>query len=187
MEGSHASGERRMANNHGSWFDVDWQAVALFVGNASSAVKAAREVCDVHITAQILPNGTEWIELERNVPSGYCAYNLVALTQDADLAATSAGAADVWSFATEDGRSLRKAIDWLMPFATGAALWPHPQPERPDWARFFEVMRRASLAYGSAAYERGACAVLKNSGKTADYEKNAMNLYLPPAFSVPCE
>ena len=183
----YAAGERKMTNNHGSWydppppppalplciamlsgwwarllsplnlmylyivrFDVDWQSVALFVGNLTAASEAGQEVCTQRIAKQISPNGEEWIELERAVPSGYCQYNLEALVQDADLAASLPGlflpfallaivqpccwpkvhqtilvwlvasAVDVWGFTTSDGRSLMKSIEWLTPYATGA-------------------------------------------------------------------
>lgn len=97
------------------------------------------------ISLQILSNGSEWIELERNVPSGYCQYNLQALTTCADLSMSlllpdsdattsmtstgsggsgSSGGSSVWDFSTEDGRSLRKAIDWLLPYAANQTRWP---------------------------------------------------------------
>merc|ERR1712032_1729453 len=94
--GSHeAQGERNMRNNHGTWYDVTWQSVALFVNNLTLAEEAAQEVNDLRIATQILPNGTEWIEVQRSVPSGYCQYNLQAMTENADLAA-SFGLVDVW-------------------------------------------------------------------------------------------
>lgn len=34
---------------------------------------------------------------------------------------------DLWNFRTTDGRSLRGALDYLVPFADGTAGWPHPQ------------------------------------------------------------
>ena len=72
-------------------YDVDWQSVALFAKNTSAALEAATEVCEQRIAYQIKPDGEEWIELERAVPSGYCQYNLVALTENADLAASWQG------------------------------------------------------------------------------------------------
>ncbi len=53
---------------------MDWQGVALFNGNATAAALAAAEVCAVRIATQIKPDGEEWIELQRAVPSGYCQY-----------------------------------------------------------------------------------------------------------------
>ena len=102
VESKPAQGERRMENNHGSWYDADWLSISLFNGDSASAKAAAEEAQHRRIALQITPNGSEWIELERNVPSGYCQYNLMALTTVADLAA-SAGAVDVWGFETDAG------------------------------------------------------------------------------------
>jgi hypothetical protein len=65
MESKPASGERDMTNNHGSWFDVMWQGVALSLGNHSVATEAASEVATRRVDTQILADGREWIELER--------------------------------------------------------------------------------------------------------------------------
>ena len=70
VEGSAAAGERRMANNHGSWFDTTWLSVARFNGNATAVQAASREVNEKRVARQINSTGQEWIELERNVPSG---------------------------------------------------------------------------------------------------------------------
>jgi hypothetical protein len=34
---------------------------------------------------------------------------------------------DLWHFETRDGRSLRKALDYLAPFALENVKWPHQQ------------------------------------------------------------
>ena len=67
-----AAGERNMANNHGTWYDSTWQAVALHAGNIPNASAAVDEVKHRRIDLQILWNGHEWIELERANNCGYC-------------------------------------------------------------------------------------------------------------------
>ena len=183
-----ANGEREMVNNHGSWYDVTWSAVASFNGNWTGASAAAHELNQRRIAYQILPNGSEWIELQRNVPSSYCQYNVLALSQGADIAASNAdaGAADVWSFATADGRSLRRAIDWLLPFATGAKPWPYPQPDPPDWMSFLQTLRRASVALSNRSYEEAACTLMRQAGRTHEYRTATINVQLPPLFLVDC-
>ena len=63
--------------------------------------------------------------------------NLNGLIQLAELGRKNG--VDLWNFETEDGRGLRKAVDYLRPFARAETPWPHPQlgkvtPESLDWA-----------------------------------------------------
>ena len=116
---------------HHCRYDSDWLSIALFNSDHEHAEAAAREVEAKRIALQIMPNGSEWIELERNVPSGYCQYNLEALSTCADLSttlATHSGDSSIWEFSTEDGRSLRKSIDWLLQYATNETVWPYESP-----------------------------------------------------------
>ena len=115
-------------------YDADWLSIALFNSDYQHAEEAAKEVEARRIALQIMPDGSEWIELERNVPSGYCQYNLEALSTCADLSRTLASrsahnphqnfSGSIWEFSTKDGRSLRNSIDWLVPFATNTSVWP---------------------------------------------------------------
>lgn len=148
-----AQGERKMANNHGSWYDTVWQSVAHFAGNATANKLAAEEVIQVRIPTQILPDGREWIELERAAPAGYCMYNLLALTVNADLARFANTGVDIWNYETKDGRSLKKAIDWLLPYALNEKPWPYKQIEPAKWSGLHEVTRLAGNAYLERSYE----------------------------------
>ena len=38
MQSGPAQGERKMSNNHGSWYDADWLSVTLFNGDEATAV-----------------------------------------------------------------------------------------------------------------------------------------------------
>ena len=48
------------------------------------------------------------------------------MAQNADIS-ENAGGPPLWSFATDDGRSIRKALDWLLPYALGKEKWPYKQ------------------------------------------------------------
>ena len=118
--------------------------IALFNADHQHAELAAQEAETKRISLQITPNGSEWIGLERNVPSGYCQYNLEALSTCADLSTTlvshsgqlsddgdDSARSSIWEFSTEDGRSLRNSIYWLLPYATNTTVWPY-EPRRPQ-------------------------------------------------------
>ena len=81
---------------------------------------------------------------------------------------------------------MRKAIDWLTPYATNATVWPYRQPEAPNWRTMWQVLRRASAAYGSKAYEEAACTIMTVIEKDNSYTKDVLNLQLPPKFAVDC-
>jgi hypothetical protein len=186
---------RESMSNHATWFDAVWQSVALFNGNSTGAIAAANELTRQSIAYQLLPSGEEWMEVKRETASLYCIFDLKALTIAADIAASNPAAPDVWAFATPDGRSIRKSIDWLVPYALGQKPWPYPTgglsffeceyPECP-LIDMFEVLRRASVAYNSTDYELAACKMMHAAGQASGYAADPLNLMLPAKFNVSC-
>lgn len=57
---------------------------------------------------------------------------------------------DLWSHRGPDGQSLFRAVDHLLPAATGAAAWPHPELEFLCYAAS-DVVRAAADAGDAAA------------------------------------
>jgi hypothetical protein len=59
---------------------------------------------------------------------------------------------DLWNFETADKRSIRKALDWLIPFATGEKQRPLPEPSRWHPERLAPLLQRAALRYREPSY-----------------------------------
>jgi hypothetical protein len=59
---------------------------------------------------------------------------------------------DLWRYETPDGRSIRKALDWLVPFAQGQA-WPHRQITAWSPKDLAPLLREASVRYREPRYE----------------------------------
>jgi len=53
-----------------------------------------------------------------------------------------------------DGRSLRKALDFLAPYADANKVWPYPQLVMDDRTLLIPLLRRAGIAYKAPAYEQ---------------------------------
>jgi hypothetical protein len=60
---------------------------------------------------------------------------------------------DLWHYETAHGRGIRKALDWLIPYSTGAKEWPYQQIG-PLRGGSLTLLRRAALAYREEHYER---------------------------------
>jgi hypothetical protein len=61
---------------------------------------------------------------------------------------------DLWSFQTKDGRSIRKALEWLIPFATGEKKWEYEQIKELQGGSLAPLLRRAANAYHDLRYEQ---------------------------------
>ena len=55
---------------------------------------------------------------------------------------------DLWGHQTRDGRSLRRALSWLLDHALGEGRWPGEQITGFDQARLVPLIRRGATALG---------------------------------------
>ena len=115
--------ESAATNNHGTWYEAQLAALLLYTGRQDEA-RTRLESTRRRLASQIEPDGRQPRELERTRSWSYSVMNLSGWFTVARLA-EEAGV-DLWNFRTADGRSLRAALDYLVPFAAGAK-WPHPQ------------------------------------------------------------
>jgi hypothetical protein len=152
IESDPGKDERRAKNNHGTFYDVQAVRIALVIGRIDPAKRILEEAKQGRIAAQIEPDGKQPLELDRTTSFSYSRFNLEALTELATLG-EHAGV-DLWNFTTEDGRSVRKAIDYMLPYAdVPPKPWPLQQIKEKRESEFMPIFRRATLAYGGDAYE----------------------------------
>src|SRR5262249_19620334 len=145
-------GEEAATNNHGSYYDVQTMRYAIFLGNKDLAVQLATLAETRRIAAQINPDGSEPKETARTNSLFYSEYDCTANLDIAQLAADVG--VDVFGYQTSDGRSLRKSIDFLAPYADPAKVWPYPQLMTDDRTLLIPILRRAGVAYNAPSYEQ---------------------------------
>ena len=142
--------EAAQANNHGTWYDVQVSSFALFTGEESVAHRVLGEDAPRRIAAQIEPDGRQPRELSRTRSLSYSTMNLAGMF---DLAALGEAVdLDLWSYRSDDGRSIRAALDWLLEHALGEDPWPHEQITPFDHAELLPLIRRAQTRYPDGAY-----------------------------------
>jgi hypothetical protein len=159
--------EAAAKNNHGTWYDVQAVTFALFVSDESTARAIAEEAKTKRITSQVQPDGSLPLELTRTNSLGYSTFDVKAFTQLADLGARVG--VDLWSFKTQDGRSICASIDYLLPYVLNEKKWEHEQISKFDSAGFVEPLQRAFAATHDVKYKK-AIEKLKGDGDSAALE-----------------
>ena len=152
VESAEGKTEAKADNNHGTWYDVQVAALAIFTARDELAKNLLTDFRDKRIAAQIQPDGRQAQELARTRAWDYAIFNLEALFDAASIAKTLGF--DLWNYQTSDGRGIRKALDWLMPFAAGESKWAYSQiaPFHPE--KLAPLLRRASRTYNDPRYEQ---------------------------------
>jgi hypothetical protein len=103
--------------NHGTWYDAQVVAYRLFLGDAEGAADWLRMRTLPRMAKQITPEGDQPLESQRVTALQYCVFNLFGLCVLAELG-RSAGV-DLWTHTADEGRGIRVALDWLLPFLVG--------------------------------------------------------------------
>jgi hypothetical protein len=136
--------EAAARNNHGTYYDLQTASFALFVGKNEFAKRIIEDAREKRIAKQIEPDGRQPLELERTKAWSYSVMNLRGLMQLAVLGERVG--VDLWNFETKDGRSIRRAMDYLFPYSQGEK-WSYKQIEGFQPQIFFPLMRMARERY----------------------------------------
>jgi Alginate lyase len=151
LESPEGRTEAKAQNNHGSWYDVQIASYALFIGNIDLARKILNGFSTERIAKQVEPDGRQPHELERTQAWSYSLFNLEALFDAASIA--DPFGIDLWSYKSRDKRGIRRALDWLLPFAIGEKKWSYQQVLGWQPEKLAPLLRRAALHYREMSYE----------------------------------
>ena len=98
--------------------------LALYTGQVDVA-RPTLEGSRARIGRQIEPDGRQPRELERTRSWDYSEFNIAAFMDLATLG--SQVGIDLWNYRTPDGRSIRQALDFMVPYAAGERKWTFDQ------------------------------------------------------------
>ncbi len=149
-ESTEGRAEAQAENNHGTWYDVQIASFGLFTERKDLAHRVLSEIPRKRIARQIESDGSQPLELARADSWRYSVFNLQALFDTASLG--DHFGIDLWNFETADKRSIRKALDRLIPFATGEKQWPLREQSRWQPERLATLLQRAALRYRDYSY-----------------------------------
>jgi hypothetical protein len=142
------AGER---NNHGTWYDAQVAAIAMFVGQQERAGKIMEQAKTKRIARSFQPDGSQPEELRRTKGLHYSVFNMSALAALARIGEQLD--IDLWQYESADGRTLRRGLDFVMPYLTGEKEWPHEQIDEMSVSPSdMGLLYLAALRYGDPKY-----------------------------------
>ena len=149
LESKNGKAEHKSKNNHGIWYDMQIVSIELFLGKKEMAKEYLTSTVN-RVKEQIEPDGKQPLELARTKALSYSTFSLEAWFKTATLADNIG--VDIWHYSTADGRSMKKAFDWLIPYAMGDKKWEYKQIQSYSKKTLYRLLLQASDKYQDAHY-----------------------------------
>ena len=137
--------EDNTKNNHAIQYDAQLVSYALFVGKEEIGEQVMQRVPKRRIDSQIRPDGSQPNELSRENSWDYSCENLRYFARLAQLGRHVN--VDLWAYEKKDGRSLKQAINYLVPYVNETP-WPHKQLSKFEGFRLQKALMAAPLEMG---------------------------------------
>jgi hypothetical protein len=116
--------ESNSKNNHKTYYETLVLSVALFCGDDAAVNKILNNAKNL-LASQIQPDGKQPLELVRTNALSYSTFNLRAWFMMASMAEKRH--VDLWNYQALSGASIKKALDFILPYALKEQKWPYQQ------------------------------------------------------------
>lgn len=150
----HGQLENKAGNNHGVWYDAIILSLVYYNEDYEKATQILKRIEDKRLSVQQDSDGSFPRELTRTISLHYSTFVLQAFIISAEIGRKLDH--DLWASVPEDGKSLKKGIEFLFPFLTGSKPWPHPQIEPYDFNEGAMLLYKAGLALNEPMYLNAA-------------------------------
>ena len=160
-------GEDLTKNNHGTWYDAQILAAAVYTERPQLVKKILSTSYIRRFKTQIKPDGSMPHELERTKGMSYSLYTMAAFTIIANIAESHGFGACYWGADSDIGECLiKKTIDYLYPYVTGAEPFPYQElhPESTP-AKLAEIMLSVGKRFPNEGYIERAEKYLNRTAK----------------------
>ncbi|QNL50213.1 alginate lyase family protein [Olivibacter sp. SDN3] len=114
--------EMNAENNHGTCWVMQVSAFARLVGNEELLDFCRNRYKTLLLPDQMDKDGSFLRELARTKPYGYSLFNLDAMVMICQILSTPED--NLWKYTLEDGRSIRKGVEFMFPYIENKETWP---------------------------------------------------------------
>ncbi|MGQ7947360.1 alginate lyase family protein [Flavobacterium sp. WC2509] len=137
-------------NNHGTHYSVQVISYGIFTNRAEIAL-AEIETFKNRLESQLKPDGSQPFELARTKSWNYTNMNLEGYFIAARLAENCQ--IDLWHYQTKEGKSIKAALDWLLPYIDSKKKWEYEQIHNIGFDETVRILKTASNEYSNSDYD----------------------------------
>lgn len=144
--------EKAAKNNHGTWWFVQAAAFASLVEDEAILEECRETYKNRFLKDTMASDGSFPQETARTKPYNYSIFQLEAMVMLCQILSTPED--DLWSFTTEDGKNIRLALDFMLPYIVNKESWPFPH-DISHWEEWPVAISSFALAwkhFGDKAY-----------------------------------
>ncbi|SOE23906.1 Alginate lyase [Spirosomataceae bacterium TFI 002] len=117
--------ERDTKNNHATCWVMQVATFARLTNNVEVLDYCKKRFKTVLLPNQMAQDGSFPLELERTKPYGYALFNTDAMVAVAHI--LSDEKESLWDFELSDGRTIKKAIEFMHPYVADKSKWTYPK------------------------------------------------------------
>ena len=117
--------EATRKNNHGTHYDVQLLSILVYLNKIEEVKEYLLTTTKARIFNQIEPDGSQPLELARTKSFSYSIMNLHGFLELVKMGQKVG--IDLWNVTSQDGRSIKKGYQYMIPYVTGQKEWKHQQ------------------------------------------------------------
>jgi hypothetical protein len=141
----------------GTWYDVQVASIGMYLNRPKEVVKIIDRAKDLRVALQIDPDGSQpfeqaWTDSLSGYTSNLSAFIILCRIGD------QVGV-DLWGYETEEGRSIRKALAYIVPYIDGKKTWGFRQSTAHSFKPFAPYLNWAAQRYQIKEWEKTAKAL----------------------------
>lgn len=148
MTSKNGADEMNAKNNHGTCFTLQVAGFAKLTGNQEFLKFASNRYKTVLLPSQMATDGSFPFEMARTKPYGYSIFNLDVMTVLCQILSTPKY--NLFIYKTEDGKSIKKGIEFMYPFIADKSKWTL-KPDVMFWKEW--PVAQPSLIFGANEYQ----------------------------------
>ena len=143
-------------------YDVQLLSILMYLNKIEEVKNYLSTTTKARIFSQIEPDGSQPLELARTKSFSYSVMNLHGFLELARLGQKIG--IDLWNLSSEDGRSLKKGYEFMLPYITNKKEWQFKQikDKKPSEEKLIADLKKARKLFQEDAFDDALYKVKKN-------------------------